>query len=104
MQNNITLKTINPFKTDFNFYYPYHGKKYLVEIKNGYAYVGKHWKEIKVYSDNSSTFNYTLNLLCNIQEKENNELIERINSVGHINPISDKELKEALKKTNNNEK
>lgn len=56
-----------------------------------------------MYSDNSSTFNYTLNLLCSIQEKENNKLIERINSVGHINPISYKELKEALKKTNNNE-
>lgn len=65
--------------------------------------MGKHWKEIKVYSDNSSTFNHTLDILCNIQEK-NNELIEKINSIGHINPISAKELKEALKKVNNNEK
>lgn len=98
MQNNITIKTMKPFRTDFNFYYPYHGKKYLVEIKNGYVYVGKHWKEIKVYSDNSSTFNYVLDMLCNFQEKKDNELIEKINSVGHINAIPAKELKEALKK------
>lgn len=95
-QNNITIKTINPFKVDFNFYYPYHNKNYLVEIKNGHVYVGKYWKEVKVYSDNSSDFGHVLDMLCENQEREQFELIDKINSVGHINPISAKEMKKVI--------
>lgn len=98
MQNDITIKTINPFKTDFNFYYLYHNKRYLVEIKNGFVYVGKHWKEVKVYSDNHSDFDRVLDMLCEIQEENDSKLIDKINSIGHINPISVEELKGAINK------